>query len=157
MSMSSNEGSLNQTTGDFGINHSGGSNDASALIDNVEGKERMNISFNATVVVSRLLFEEMGNSDSAEIYINNVLETTFTGENTPDSFLLNLRLNEGDVLGISAGTGNGFSLAQIGIGTIPIPEPSSCSLFALGSMSLLFRRSRKLPKKSNPHGNHSCN
>ena len=145
----STQGSLNQTTSSFGINHTGGSADESALIDGDEGAETLQFSFDQDVTITQLtLSSYTAGSESATFTIDGFAAINLSplaAASDIYDFVTDNTLSTGNLALLTWVSGNGFSVDSITVETmgIVVPEPSSIMLLGMSVIMLACYRSRK--------------
>lgn len=147
LTMSSDQGDLNQTSSSFGINHSGGALDATAEIDSDEGDETLKFSFSSSGTLTHLTFTNFGDDDTFTLRKGEDIILDLTDHGSPDTFVINERFTSEDQftltstqVGLSPGNGASLDLIGIDADSVVAPEPSSAVMLALGSLALLRRR-----------------
>ena len=152
-----NNGILNQTSGDFGINASG-VGDTTNQIDNGSGvDEFVTITFDKFVTFDQLILSSFTSSENASLTISGGSPITLVGTG-PSTDIYNFSTDNTILTGQSVilayGTGNGFSFDEFTV-TIPestiVPEPTTMALLFIGIVGLgityLLRRSRRNTKE----------
>ncbi|MGJ8672978.1 PEP-CTERM sorting domain-containing protein [Rubritalea sp.] len=143
LTMTSTEGSLNQTANAFGVNHFD-SGDLTAEIDGVAGAESLSFSFNATGLLDQLTFSSVGGSDYIRLTKNGGGAVDYSANTVSPS----IAFTSSDVFKLEYVSGNGMSFDSISITSVP--EPTSTILLGMGGLALLSRRKRTQRIRSIP-------
>ena len=134
---------LNQTSSSFGINvlnTSCGSLEDSAQVDGGCGGESLQISFDQDVLLNSLRLSSFGTADEGLVTIDDTTEVSLL--NTGLHSLSNVYLFAGDVWTIGYVKGNGFSVDNFTVTSVP--EPASLLLLTVGAFGVaLTRRFRR--------------
>lgn len=137
---------FNQTSGAFGINTLGTSDDSSALLDAAEDiSESLMISFSETVSLRQLVFSAFSRGEQALI---------IAGENDPlilggltaaiDVYSFSSQIiHAGEYLLLSHYSGNGFSFDEISVSLVQVPEPLLPVLLLSGLLIVFSRNFKK--------------
>ena len=137
MSLSSDQGDLNQTSGGFGVNHTAsGGLEKTDQIDGVHGIETITFSFSSAGTLDQLNFTNVGVLDELALTKNN-LDTASVTQNILD---LNISFLATDEFQLTYVSGNGVSFDSAII--TAVPEPSSALLLGFGGLVLLYRTRR---------------
>lgn len=146
LSLSAVDGTLNQTSGSFGINHSG-AGDEPAQLDGVAGAETLLFSFDIAGTLNALDLSSFGSGDTFDLKkggVSGVTILNLVDQGNSTIYTVNESFLAGEVFALTftAGVveGGGASLDTISI--TAVPEPCSTFLLGMGGLGLLFRRKR---------------
>lgn len=140
LSMSSDQGALNQTSSFFGINH-GGAGDDTDQIDGVAGAETLSFSFETNGTLDLLVMSDYGTLDTFELRKNGTLVLNLVNQGQVDEFSPAESFIPTDEFTLTYTGGNGASLDSMTITTLP--EPSGSLLLSIGGAILLLRRNKQ--------------
>jgi len=153
LTLTSAQGSLNQTSSSFGVNHPS-SGDATSLLDGVNGAETINISFNQDVIITSLTLSSYthGGAETASLTIASFSPIDLVAQAAASdvyNFSSDNLLNMGQTAQLAWLSGNGFSFDSITVETIAsvVPEPNSILLLGLSGIIFACYRSRRTPSK----------
>lgn len=149
----STQGSLNHTASSFGVNHTGGSADESALIDGDEGAEILQFSFDQDVTITQITLSSYSGSESATFTIGSFAAINLSplaAASDIYDFTTDNTLSTGSLALLTWVSGNGFSVDSITVETMGaiVPEPSSVMLLGMSGIMLACYRSRRFEKMS---------
>ena len=140
--LTANDGVLNQTSGGFGINASGGT-DATHLIDNGSGvTEFVTIMFDQLVTFDQLALSSFTSTEVASLTIAGGSPIFLVGTG-PSIDIYNFSTNNtvpiGQSVMLAYSIGNGFSLDEFTVmlsESTAIPEPATFALLGIGLAGL---------------------
>jgi hypothetical protein len=140
VTFAASDGSLNRTSGGFGINGVG-TDDTDAL----NAGQYIDVTFSQNVVFTNLVTSSWGGSDAGDVLLGPALISQGSiseSGNTAYGFLVDAGAGESVRIRATSDSGatNGFSIDSF---AVVIPEPAVIGMIGLGSCIMLLTRNKK--------------